>query len=379
MFRIVATRGADEHSGEIIPDAPLERLPALLAEPGTMVWVDLIEPCGEVEVSITRDTFKFHQLAIEDCFESRAQPKIDEYESYLYLITHGLLATSTAEDAEVVELDAFVGANYIVTHHALASRSVAAVTEMVLKSGLPLRRGPMGVLHALLDRQVDGFEAQLDNVEERISQLEDAVFARPSNSHIASLLAVKRSTLSLRRWMSKQREAVLRLGRQEFKLVTPHDAMLFRDVHDHLVRINDLLENFREMLTSIQEAYLSVTSNRLNEIMKFLTLFTAVLMPLTVITGIYGMNFEHMPELRERFGYPLVLGAMALVSGSVLLYFWRRGWLGRPPPIEMILTDNLSASATASASASARGQGIPEGKRSERRSQRSLPTTRSRH
>jgi magnesium transporter len=374
MFRIVATRGADEQSGEIIAEAPLPQLPALLAEKGTFVWVDMIEPCGDVEVSIARDIFKFHQLAIEDCFESRAHPKIDEYEGYLYLITHGLLATSNAEDAEVVELDAFVGANYIVTHHSLSSRSVAAVTEMVLKSGLPLRRGPMGVLHALLDRQVDGFEAQLDSVEERITQLEDAVFARPSTSHIASLLAVKRNILGLRRWMSKQREVVLRLGRQEFKLVTTHDAMLFRDVHDHLVRINDLLENFREMLTSIQEAYLSVTSNRLNEIMKFLTLFTAVLMPLTVITGVYGMNFEHMPELRERFGYPLVLGAMGLVSGSVLLYFWRRGWLGRPPPIEPMFTAGIDSAYTiAGADAHASGG------RPEKRSRRSLPTTRAQH
>jgi magnesium transporter len=347
MFRIVATRGADESATseasekseaseayKILADVPLDRLPALLTEKGTHVWVDLTEPCGEVERSIVRDVFKFHQLAIEDCFESREHPKIDEYDSYVYLITHGLHATSTAESAEVVELDAFVGANYLVTHHIRSSRSVAAVTEMVLKSGLPLRRSPMVVLHALLDRQVDGFEEQLDGVEERITQLEDAVFARPSNSHIASLLAVKRNILKLRRWMSKQREVVLRLGRQEFKLVKPQEAMLFRDVHDHLVRINDLLENFREMLTSIQEAYLSVTSNRLNEIMKFLTLFTAVLMPLTVITGIYGMNFEHMPELRERLGYPAVLGAMALVSGSVLIYFWRRGWLGRPPPLD---------------------------------------------
>jgi Mg2+ and Co2+ transporter CorA len=168
MFRIVATRGADDQSApEILADAPLERLPALLGEQGTRVWVDLTEPCGEVEVSITRDIFKFHPLAIEDCFESRVQPKIDEYEEYLYLITHGLHATSTAESAEVVELDAFVGPNYIVTHHTRSSRSVATVTEAVLKSGLPLRRGPMGVLHALLDRQVDGFEEQLDGVEER--------------------------------------------------------------------------------------------------------------------------------------------------------------------------------------------------------------------
>jgi magnesium transporter len=131
--------------------------------------------------------------------------------------------------------------------------------------------------------------------------------------------------------MSKQRDVLLRLGRHEFALIPDGDAMLFRDVYDHLVRINDLLENFREMLTSIQEAHLSVTSNRLNEIMKFLTIFTAVLMPLTVIAGIYGMNFQHMPELASRWGYPLTLVSMVVVAGGVLLYFRRRGWLGKPP------------------------------------------------
>jgi magnesium transporter len=129
---------------------------------------------------------------------------------------------------------------------------------------------------------------------------------------------------------------VLRLGRREFALVPAEDAFLFRDVHDHLVRINDLLENFREMLGSIQDAYLSVTSNRTNEIMKFLTLFTSTLMPLTVITGIYGMNFDHMPELRWLFGYPGVLLVMMATTGTMLTYFWHRGWLGRPSPLEQL-------------------------------------------
>lgn len=333
MYRIIAARA----SNEILPEAGVDQLPALLAEAGTTVWVDLYGTVTDVEASIVRDVFKFHPLAIEDCFESRAHPKIDEYEGYLYVITHGLRAGSTAESVDVVELDAFVGKNYIVTHHSETSRSVAGVTEVVLKTGVALRRGPMAVLHALLDRQVEGLEDQIDAVEERISQLEDAVFARPSNSHIVSLLAVKRNILKARRWMAKQREVMLRLGRREFPAVSESEGMLFRDVHDHLVRISDLLENFREMLSSIQEAYLSVTSNRLNEIMKFLTLFTALLMPLTVITGIYGMNFEHMPELRERWGYPGVLILMALVAGSVLVYFKVRGWLGRPPPLDPLL------------------------------------------
>jgi magnesium transporter len=330
VFRIIATRGADG----LIADASLEQLPSLLKEAGTFVWVDITLPHGEVEMSILRDVFRFHQLAIEDCFESRTHPKIDEYDGYLYLITHGLTASSTAENGDIVELDTFVGPNYLVTHHDRPSRSVAGVMETVLKAGLPLRRGPVGVLHAILDRQVDGLEDQLDLIEERITQIEDAVFERPANTQIVALLAVKRNILQLRRWMSKQREVVLRLGRREFAMISATDAMLFRDVYDHLARINDLLENFREMLTSIQEAYLSVSSNRMNEIMKVLTVFTVLLMPLTVITGIYGMNFEHMPELRSRFGYPGVIGLMLVVSGSMLLYFRHRGWLGRPPPME---------------------------------------------
>jgi magnesium transporter len=327
VFRIIATRGSDE----IVADAPLSRLTSLLQEPGTNVWADLSSPTTDEDIAIVSDIFRFHQLAIEDCFESRPHPKVEEIDNYIYCITHGLASGSTAEDATVVELDAFVGPGYVVTHHTLPSRSVAAVTESVLKTGLPLRRGSVGVLHGLLDRQVDGLEETLDHIEERITHLEDAVFARPSDDHLASLLAVKRNILQLRRWMSKQREVVLRLGRREFGIISADEAMLFRDVHDHLVRINDLLESFREMLTSIQDAYLSVTSNRLNETMKFLTLFTATLMPLTVISGIYGMNFHFMPELDSRWGYPIVLGVMAAVMGTVLFFFRRKGWLGQAP------------------------------------------------
>jgi magnesium transporter len=327
MLRIIATRGPHD----LVLDAPPERLAALLADPQAFVWVSLSGPATPEDVAVLRDVFKFHPLTLEDCFESRTHPKIEEFEGYLYLITHGLRAGSTAEDIQPVELDAFVGARYIVTHVSQPSRSVAAVTESVLRSGLPLRRGPVAVLHAILDRQVEGLEEVLDDVEKRIEDLEDAVFERPGNLRVARMLTLKRSILQLRRWMSKQRDVLLRLGRQEFALIPAGEAIPFRDVYDHLVRINDLLENFREMLTSIQEAHLSVTSNRLNEIMKVLTIFTAVLMPLTVVAGIYGMNFEHMPELKWTWGYPMSLGIMAAVAGGVLLYFWRRGWLGGPP------------------------------------------------
>jgi magnesium transporter len=330
VFRILAAVPGEPAVRERAP----EELRALLARRDARVWVDLSAPIGDAETAILRDVFKFHPLAIEDCFGSRVQPKVDEYEGYLYLITHGLSAGANADDAEPVELDAFLGPNFLVTHHAGASRSIATVTEQVTRTGIPLQQSATAVLHAILDRQIDGLESVLDNIEARIEKLEDAVFARPRNAHIASLLSVKRNILELRRWTAKQREVLLRLGRREFALISAEDALLFRDVHDHLVRINDLLEGFRDMLTSIQEAYLSAVSNRTNDIMRFLTLFSTIMMPLTVLTGIYGMNFDHMPELRSRHGYPLVLLGMLVIAGSMLLYFRHRGWLGQPPSVD---------------------------------------------
>jgi magnesium transporter len=324
MLRILALRPSEETAVEIGRDdvAPL------LTRPGARIWVDLANPVGEAEASLLRDVFRFHPLTIEDCFEARVHPKIDEYDGYLYIITHGLTAATSEQQADVVELDAFLGASFLVTYHSQNSRSIDAVTEQVRRTGYPLRQGTTATLHAILDRQSDGLEAELDNLEERIGGLEDAVFAAPKDYPIATLLAVKRSIVDLRRWMAKQRDVLLRLGRREFSLITADEALMFRDVHDHLVRLNDMLESFRDLLTSIHDAHMSAVANRTNEIIKFLTLFSSTVLPLTLITGIYGMNFEHMPEIRWLWGYPMALGLMAAMTGAMLLYFRYRGWLG---------------------------------------------------
>ena len=146
MFRILAVR--TKHNDELIVDAPLDRLAPLLAERGTRVWVDLGHPVGEAELAIVRDVFKFHPLAIEDCFEGARIPKIDEYDGYLYIITHGLTAGATADSSEIVELDAFLGENFLVTHHSAPSRSITTVLDFVQRTGLPLRQGVTAVLHA---------------------------------------------------------------------------------------------------------------------------------------------------------------------------------------------------------------------------------------
>jgi magnesium transporter len=324
MVRILATRGR-----ALLTDVTAESLPPLLEDPEVRVWVDLSGPLDDSSRMLAIEVFHFHPLAIEDCFEERERPKLETYDGYLYCITHGIGVASSAEEHEIIELDAFLGRRYLVTYHARESRSVDSVLEAVGRSGEPLRRGPASLLHAILDRQVDGIEPVLDNLEERLGELESQVLANPRSQDLASLVGLRRNILHLRRWLGLQRDVVLRLARQEFDLVSSAEALLFRDTHDHLARFTEFLETYRELTNSIQEAYLSVINNRLGENMRFLTLFSAVLLPMTLIAGIYGMNFEHMPGLHHGLGFSLALLAMGATAGLVLLFFRRKGWLGK--------------------------------------------------
>jgi magnesium transporter len=322
MVRILAIRGQ-----AVLTDVTVAALPALLRESDVRVWVDLSGPLDETSHQVASEIFNFHPLAIQDCFEERERPKLEMYDGYLYCITHGISMASTAEEHEIVELDAFLGPRYLVTYHAKDSRSVESMYQAVARSGEPLRKGPASLLQSILDRQVDGIEPVLDDFEERLSALEEEVLASPRDEQLASLVALRRNIVHLRRWLGLQRDVVLRLARQEFELIPPADALAFRDTHDHLAHFTEFLEIYRELTNSIQEAYLSMVNNRLSEIMRFLTLFSAVLLPLTVITGVYGMNFVHMPGLQHWLGFPLIVLAMAATVGLVLLFFRNKGWL----------------------------------------------------
>jgi magnesium transporter len=322
MITVFAARGNEPGHEE-----PAERLPELLDDSKVKVWVDITGPMDEAAQAMVRDVFKFHPLAIEDCFGALEHPKAEAYDGYVYIVTHGLAEGSNDEKHDTVELDAFVGKRYLVTYHAKPSRSIAGVAELVKRGADLVRRGPVVLLHAILELQALRIEPVLDSIDDRIAELEERVITRPRPTDLATLMALRRNILHLRRWLTKQRDVVMRLARNEFNLGTPQEAMLFRDVYDSLQRFTDLLENYRELTTSVQEAYLTMTNNRLNETMKYLTMFTVVLMPLTVITGIYGMNFEHMPELKSHLGYPLVLGTMAATAGAVLWFFKRKGWM----------------------------------------------------
>ena len=308
-------------------------LPELLQDTSAVIWVDMEVPT-EADERILLDVFKFHPLTVEDCRENRHYPKIEEFHGYLYFIVHGVRADASPDRFNTIELDGFLGSNYVITYHHEMFRSINNVKQLLRNTPIACQRGPAYLLHQILDQVVDFYSPVLDDFDERIDQLEADIFTlrKPNNAILSDIMDLKRSVLRLRRISGKQMDILHRMSRGEFLLIPEEMRPFYRDVYDHLVRVVDLAENYRDLISGSLEAYLSVVSNRLNEIMKVLTIFSAVMLPLTFIAGVYGMNFENMPELHSRYGYYGAWGLMILVAIAMLFFFWRRGWIGSGGP-----------------------------------------------
>ncbi len=304
----------------------LEGLQAAIRCSECALWVD-VEGGPTEEFATLGSALGFHPLAIEDALGHVEQPKLDDYGSYLYIVAHGLECSTDASDIRVLELDLFLGPNYLVTYHHEPLHCIKVLWDRTLHDGRYPQRGADGLAHAALDLLVDDLMPVLDRLDATIEELEDEILTNPTQKTLMRILDVKRATLHLRRTIVPQREVAYRLGRDISPLVRPKTQPYFRDVYDHLVRITDINESLRDLVSGALDIYLSVTSNRLNEVMKFLTLVATVFMPLTLLSGIYGMNFHYMPELEWRYGYFAVLGVMALVAVSMVHWFRRRGWL----------------------------------------------------
>ncbi len=309
--------GAQPVSGE-------EAIRRALATPGTLVWVDFGDPTDD-EVKLLKTLFRFHDLAIEDCVAESQHPKVDDYGEYLYLVVHGVVGNAGCV-FKTEELDAFLGSNFVVTFHYEKRRSVEAVMARVREVAQPMAHGPDGLLVAILEQLVDNYEPAMEVLDQRIAAVEESVFGRPDKKTLGEIFALRKEVLHLRRIIYPQRETVHRLARGEFAEISATTTPFFRDVYDHLYRITDLCEGYRDLLGGALDAYLSVVSNRLNEVMKVLTIISTIMLPLTVIAGIYGMNFDNMPELHWRYGYFMVLGVMAALAGAMVVFFKRRGW-----------------------------------------------------
>jgi len=293
------------------------------------IWVDLERQTPEAE-ALLADVLKLHPLTIEDIWAERSRPKIDDFDAYLYVIVH-TIGGSKQDKLKTIEIDLVIGPNWLVTHDPAGLVSDDVGTDLDHSSRV-MAKGIAWLAHALLDRAVDRYMPVIDQLDSEIEQLENDVLdsaGTPRGRNVLmQILAFKRRLQELRRMGIHQREILLRLSRGEMDEI-PADALPFyRDVYDHFLRINDIAEGYRDLVTSALDAYLSVQSNRMNEIMKALTLMSTVMLPLTFIVGLYGMNFKHMPELDWVWGYPAAIGLMLVVVGGIVLWFRHRGWIG---------------------------------------------------
>jgi magnesium transporter len=292
------------------------------------IWIELERQSADTDALLA--DLHIHPLTIEDIWQTRTFPKLDDFDDYVYAIVHGV-SGAKAGSVELVELDVLIGPSWVVSHDP-GNLVVSDVAGELAHSPRLLGKGPAWIAHALLDRAVDKYLPVIDQLDSEIETLETDVLRAAGTPRgpdvLRRILRFKRMLQDLRRMGIHQREILLRFGRGEIAQI-PHDAVpFFRDIYDHFLRINDLVDSYRDLVTSSLEAYLSVQSNRMNEIMKTLTLIATVMLPITFIAGVYGMNFKHMPELDWSWGYPYALGLMGLVTVVCFVWFWKKGWIG---------------------------------------------------
>ncbi len=301
---------------------------AALANQDGLLWVSLEQPGDEEILDILGNIFHFHPLAIEDCQSVGPQPpKVDDFGDYIFIIAGAIHPNHSLDELQTVELNLFLGQNYLVT--SCRDKSLHAV-DMVwrkLERDERLRlNGSDFLCHAVLDVLVDDYMPYLDQMDEEIEWLEDRVISQPDPETLQRILLLKHSVMSLRRIISPLREVVNRLSRDEFKMIDQQSRIYFRDIYDHLVRIQDLSESIRDIVSGAQDIYLNSTSLRLNEIMKALTIVSTIFLPMSFIAGVYGMNFQYFPEIRWKLGYLFVWIIFLSIPAGMLLYFKKRKW-----------------------------------------------------
>ncbi|MCX7919258.1 MAG: magnesium/cobalt transporter CorA [bacterium] len=298
-----------------------------LDSPDSVLWLDLEAP-DDMEIDILVQEFDFHPLSIEDCIFPQNRPKLEEFPNYCFIVFHSIsYDPEPNKGLSFAELDIFIGKNFIVTVHDEPLRNITTTKARCKEKQDVMKKGPDYLLHLLLDSMVDSYFPIIDQMDEQIDKIEDLVFTSPTTQLLNQIFTLKRNLIAFRKTINPQREIINLLTRRDFPFIQTTTLVYFRDVYDHLFRMVDTIDTYREIISSALEAYLSVTSNQLNSIMKTLTIIATIMMPLTLISSIYGMNFEFFPELKWKYGYPMVLTVMAIIALGMLYYFHRKKWL----------------------------------------------------
>lgn len=308
-------------------DLELEALRLVRADKGLVLWVDLENPTPEETKSLLEGVFQFHPLAIEDCVAPNSLPKVEDYEDYLFIVTHAVDFTRT-EKFNTTELDLFLGREFVVTYHSAPLRSVSTLIERTFKSTGPGPRGPDRIAHSLIDLIVDNYVPVVDELRTELEEIEEHVLARESGQQavVNELLHVRADFMRLRQIVRPQRDVIDRLARGDSKLVRPKLLPYFRDLRDNLIRLDETAASYHERLLMAFDIYLNKAALEANAGIKFLTAVTAVTLPIMCIGSWYGMNFTHMPELTSPWGYISAIGAMVLSTLAMVIYLRKKKW-----------------------------------------------------
>ena len=305
----------------------IEEIKQALSDKRSMLWVDITQP-EDTDIDLMTNVFDLHPLTIEDCIMPNARPKVEKFDNYLFLNTFALEAhLDEEEEIKTVELDFCLGKNFLLTVHADKMNSVTAIQGKVEKESPLMDKGADFLLCTVIDTMVDNYFPIINMFDDRVDDISDELFQNPNQETLNKIYNLKNEIMLLRRTVGPQTDTVNMILRGSFSFIDESNITYFRNVYDNLVRLGDTVGNSRDIITSALETYNSVVSNRLNETMKTLTVIATIVMPLTLIASVYGMNFKYMPELNSKFGYPIVMGLMVALSAGMLYYFKRKKWL----------------------------------------------------
>lgn len=341
MIRILYRNAA----GAINAECGLSQLPELLEDRDGLVWVDVqswhSKSSPENEASemfrdvqaMLREVFHFHPLSIEDALNDSNVPKVDDWGEYLYLTLHAVDFDKSIEDIDLHELDVFVGANYLVTLREEEVRGIDRVWKQATRDPRHTKRGSDYLLYEVCDAVATDYLPCMDAIDEQSDLVQDEVFDKPTRGTLNRIFHLKKAVLNLRRVLSPQREVFNKLAREDYAPIDQAERIYFRDIYDHFLRLTDLNESLRDLITGSLDTYLSVVANRTNEVVKTLTIVTVLFMPLSFGTGFFGMNF--FASLIEVTGDPdpvklaffiFIIASMIAVPVLMLIFFRRRGW-----------------------------------------------------
>ncbi len=318
--------------GKIRTDIPQGEFILLKDTEGGVLWIDMYGEDKPNYKLILERIFDFHPLSVDDALEKTHVPKVDDWGKYLYLVLHDFeLVEGPSASVELMELDIFVGQGFLVTYHTQKIKALERVWESCEWDPRYLKRGALNLFYHLADRLVENHLPVFDQIELGINELEDQILHAPKEDTLERIFDLKRSLLRLRRIITPQREVFHKLAHNDFSVVETEQGYFFRNIYDHYVLLNDLTESLRELAASSLEVYLSAANNRMNQVVKVLTIITTMFMPLTFITSLFGMNFFQLEfsvfTPMGKIGLVIALVCLMVVPTLMFLWMRRRDWM----------------------------------------------------